>query len=83
MKKTTLARLLSLLVLLALAGSACVKKEGPAERAGKKVDKALEKIGDKIEDAGDKIEDAADKAEDKIEDALDDDDDNTKPESKP
>lgn len=80
MKKATLARLISVMLLLGLSLSACVKKEGPAERAGKKVDKALEKIGDKIEDAGDKVEDAADDAKDKIEDALDDDD---SPDKKP
>jgi len=34
-------------------------KEGPAEQAGKTVDKAVEKTGQQIEKAGDKIEDAA------------------------
>jgi hypothetical protein len=33
--------------------------EGPAEQAGKEVDKAVEKTGQQIEKAGDKIEDAA------------------------
>ena len=37
----------------------CEKHEGPAERAGKSVDKAVEKAGEKIERAGDKIQDAA------------------------
>ena len=36
----------------------CQKKEGPAERAGKQIDKAVEKAGKQIEKAGDKIEDA-------------------------
>jgi len=36
----------------------CEKKEGPVERAGKQIDKAVEKAGQQIEKAGDKIEDA-------------------------
>jgi hypothetical protein len=37
----------------------CQKKEGPAERAGKQIDKAVEKAGQQIEKAGEKIEDVA------------------------
>ena len=37
----------------------CQKQEGPAERAGKEVDKAVEKVGQQIEKAGDSIQDAA------------------------
>ncbi|WP_301101112.1 hypothetical protein [Propionivibrio sp.] len=40
---------------------ACQKQEGPAERAGKEVDKAADKVGQKIEKAGEKIQDAAKK----------------------
>ena len=39
--------------------SACEKKEGPAERAGKEVDKAVEKAGQQVEKAGQQIQDAA------------------------
>ena len=50
--------------MIMVSFSAC-KKEGPAERAGKKMDEAVEKAGDKIkesaEKAGDKIEEAGDK----------------------
>ena len=35
------------------------QKEGPAERAGKSVDKAMDTAGKKIEKAGDSIQDAA------------------------
>lgn len=42
--------------LLALSG--CQKQEGPAERAGKEVDKTIEKAGQQIEKAGDSIQDA-------------------------
>ena len=45
-----------------LAG--CPQKEGPAEHAGKEVDKAMDKAGQQIEKAGEKVQDAA-KGEDK------------------
>ena len=37
----------------------CQKHEGPAESAGKEIDKAAKKTGEQIEKAGDKIQDAA------------------------
>lgn len=45
------------LLLAALGG--CQKQEGPAERAGKEVDKATEAVGQQIEKAGEKLQDAA------------------------
>jgi hypothetical protein len=39
--------------------SACQKKEGPAEQAGKQIDQATEKVGEQIEKTGDQIQDAA------------------------
>ena len=39
--------------------SACEKKEGPAERAGKEVDKTVQSAGAKLEKAGQDIQDAA------------------------
>ena len=36
----------------------CQKKEGPAERAGKAMDKAAKKAGQEIEKAGEKLNDA-------------------------
>jgi hypothetical protein len=44
-------------LLMFLAG--CPQKEGPAERAGKSVDKAMDKAGEKIEKAGESVRDAA------------------------
>ncbi len=38
--------------------SSC-QKEGPAERAGKELDKAVENAGQQIEKTGEKIRDAA------------------------
>jgi hypothetical protein len=54
-------RILSALCIGALVGalSGCQKQEGPAEKAGKEVDKASEKVGQKIEQAGESIKDAA------------------------
>jgi hypothetical protein len=37
------------------AAVGCQKQEGPAERAGKQIDKAVEKAADKIDDAADKL----------------------------
>jgi len=55
------------LALLALAcGGNDKPAEGPAERAGEKMDEAGEKVKEKADEAGDKMENAADKAEDKI-----------------
>jgi hypothetical protein len=39
--------------------SACQKKEGPAEQAGKQIDQATEKVGEQVEKTGDQIQDAA------------------------
>ena len=49
---------------LAVMLAGCPQKEGPAEHAGKEVDKAMDKAGQQIEKAGDKVQDAA-KGEDK------------------
>jgi hypothetical protein len=43
-------------LVAALAGC---QKEGPAESAGKKVDRAIDKTGQSIERAGEKVRDAA------------------------
>ena len=44
-------------LIMVLAG--CPQKEGPAEHAGKAVDKAVDKAGQKIENAGEAVQDAA------------------------
>ena len=58
-KASRIAVAVASIALIALAG-AC-EKEGPAERAGKQVDKAASKVGQQVEKAGDKIQDAAKK----------------------
>lgn len=50
------AALVMCALLAALSG--CQRQEGPAEQAGKEVDKAVEKAGEQIEKAGDSIQDA-------------------------
>lgn len=43
-----------------LSLSGCPDKDGPAERAGEKIDEAAEKVGDGVKNAADKVEDAVD-----------------------
>ena len=45
--------------MLVLGLAACEKKEGPAERAGKEIDKTVERAGQQLEKAGQQIQDAA------------------------
>lgn len=45
-------------LLLALTG--CDSNDGPAEKAGAKLDNAVDEAGDKLENAGDKIENKLD-----------------------
>lgn len=58
---------MALLGVLALGGC---QQEGPAEKAGKKIDKAVEKTGEKIEEATDKMGKTMEKAGDKVQDAT-------------
>ena len=53
--KSIIAVLAMIALIVGLSG--CLK-EGPFERAGKKVDKAIEKTGEQIEKAGEKVKDA-------------------------
>lgn len=55
--KNVSAALVMSVVLAALVG--CDKPAGPAERAGKEVDKTVDKAGEQIEKAGENIQDAA------------------------
>ncbi|MGP1680616.1 MAG: hypothetical protein ACTS6J_26115 [Burkholderiales bacterium] len=54
--KAIIATVMSALIL-GLSG--CPQKEGPAEKAGKSVDKAMDKAGEQIEQAGKNVQDAA------------------------
>jgi len=55
--KSVMVALVTSVLIVGLCG--CQKKEGPVERAGKQIDKAVEKAGQQVEKAGEKIEDAA------------------------
>ena len=50
---------LAVIALLALLSTAC-EREGPAERAGKDLDRAAADVGQTLERVGEDIEDAAD-----------------------
>lgn len=59
MMKSTKSVATAVAAVVLIAGLGGCQKEGPAERAGKQVDKAVDKAGDQIEKAGDKLTDAA------------------------
>ena len=60
MKKLGKSVMTALVMSALIAGLfGCQKKEGPVERAGKQIDKAVEKAGQQVEKGGDKIEDTA------------------------
>jgi hypothetical protein len=53
----------TMILMLCFAGSLCVlpgcEREGPAERAGERVDEGTERTGENIDRAGENIQDAA------------------------
>lgn len=51
---------IAFLTTLAITVSGCEVNQGPAEKAGEKIDNAVEKTGDAIENAGDKIREKTD-----------------------
>lgn len=57
-------------VLLGLTLVACEKKEGPAEKMGKEVDKATEKAGQAMDKAADSVKETAKDAADKVKEAT-------------
>jgi len=59
-----------LIVCAAAAALIACQQEGPAEKAGKKVDKAVEKAGDKVDEAAGKVGDALKQAGDKVKEAT-------------
>jgi len=61
-------------IFLGLSLGACGKQggEGPAERAGKEVDKAMEKAGQAMDKAADAVKEAAQDATKKVEEVAKD-----------
>lgn len=53
---TTRIQAVGLALLMSVFLVAC-EQEGPAERAGEKLDEATENLGDQVEDAGDEVKD--------------------------
>jgi predicted small lipoprotein YifL len=58
MQKLAKSIITGLMMIVLIFGLSGCKKEGPLEKAGKKVDKAIEKTGEQIEKAGEKAKDA-------------------------
>jgi hypothetical protein len=58
MRKFVQSVITALIVLVLIVGLSGCKKEGPMERAGKKVDQTVEKAGEQIEKAGESVQDA-------------------------
>lgn len=59
---------LTICLLFALGLAGC-DREGPAEKAGERIDKSMERAGEKIDQAGEKMEQATRNAGEKIEQA--------------
>jgi vacuolar-type H+-ATPase subunit H len=73
MTKISRSVIVALVLGVLVAGlSGCQKKEGPAERAGKEIDKAVEKSGQQINKAVDKAGEKIEKAGGKMQDAAQD-----------
>ena len=58
MKKFAQSIITVLMMIILVVGLSGCHKEGPLEKAGKKIDKTVEKAGEQIEKAGDKVRDA-------------------------
>jgi predicted small lipoprotein YifL len=57
MKKIFQSVITALMMIVLMVGLSGCTKEGPVEKAGKKIDKAIEKAGDQTEKAGEKVRD--------------------------
>jgi len=58
MRKFVQSVITAVIMLVLIVGLSGCKKEGPMERAGKKVDQTVEKAGEQIEKAGESVKDA-------------------------
>ena len=67
--KMTIGAAVAMTALLAVL-SGCQKPEGPAEKAGKKVDQAVEKAGEKVDAAKEKAGEKIEKAGQELKDAT-------------
>ena len=69
-KLSGIASTVVVMTALLMALSGCQKQEGPAEKAGKEIDKSVEQAGEKIDKAGQKLGEEVEKAGEKIQDAA-------------
>jgi hypothetical protein len=53
-------KLLLLLILALMCGTAACEEEGPAERTGEEIDEAVEETGEAVEEAGEEAKEAVD-----------------------
>lgn len=67
--KLTIRTALVMTALLATL-SGCQKQEGPAEKAGQKIDNAVTKSGEKIDEAKEKLGETLEKAGENMQDAA-------------
>ena len=58
MKKFIHGFITALITIVLMFGLSGCKKEGPAEKAGKQIDKAVENAGEQIDKASEKVKDA-------------------------
>ena len=58
MKKFAQSVITAMMMIVLMVGLSGCAKEGPVEKAGKKIDKTIEKAGEQIEKAGEKVKDA-------------------------
>ena len=62
-------KLLGFALLGCVIATAACEQEGPAERAGERVDQAVDDLRDGAQDVGDEIKDTADEVGDKLDQA--------------
>lgn len=62
---------IAMMLIILIGGiSGCKKSEGPMERSGREVDKALEKTGNQINKAVEKTGEKLEKAGEKVKDSV-------------
>jgi len=66
-----ISKLLNLMMIAMLLFTlAACEKEGPAEKAGKKIDEAVEQAGEKVEETGEAIQEEVEDIGDKAKEAA-------------
>ena len=62
MKKFVQSILTALVIMALMVGLSGCTKEGPVEKAGKKIDKSMEKAGEQAQKASDRVRDTVNDA---------------------